>query len=123
MNIEIQANSSSLMNVYVYDIETFVLEPTGVFQFTNLIDMTNGTLKMHQTTSPLGIYFAEIKVYQLSLSINYGIDYRFYNVIGDYPSEFVNYIRITEGNLVLNANNDTVTSFAITDSIDFPFQM
>ena len=123
INIEIQANSSALMDVFAYDAETFELAPSAEFKFTSLLAITNPKLILHQTTSPQGIYLAELRVYSLSLSVNYGVSLRRYNLISDLPSQLVEYVRIADSNLIINSHNNTVTSLAVTGSIEFPLQM
>lgn len=68
MNIEVQAKSNTIMDVLVYDIESFSLSPAAVFHFLTISTFTNGTIKLHSTTSPLGVYFGELRAYTLDLT-------------------------------------------------------
>ena len=111
------------MDVFAYDAETFELAPSAEFKFTSLLAITNPKLILHKTTSPHGIYLAELRVYTLSLSVNYGVSLRRYNLISDLPSQLVEYVRIADSNLIINSHNNTVTSLAVTGSIEFPLQM
>lgn len=121
MNIQIQAKPNTIMTVHVFDIETFSLESTAVLEFLNIGSFTNGTVAFQNTVAPLGVYLGELKIYELDLEHSKGITYRRYNLINDIPSSMLEYVRITEGSLVTNAHNGTVSSITVNNTIPLPF--
>ena len=121
INFEVQAKPNTIMDVFAYDIETFNLSPTASYHFLTIGAFTNTTVVLHNTVSPEGVYLGELRAYKLNLSTCLGIYYRNYAVISNLPSDMVEYVRVTDSNLVMNANNGTVTSIAILHSIQLPF--
>lgn len=109
------------MDVYAYDIETYKLEPTAVFHFISLAAFTEGKIVLHKGTAPKGVFIGELKAFALDLKSSWGINYRHYNLITNIPSNMVEYLRVTQGDIVLNAHNGTVTSVPFTSTIELPF--
>jgi hypothetical protein len=121
MNIQIQAKPNEIMNVYAYDIETFVLEPAGIFQFTNLGVFTDGNMTLIKPAASLGVYIGETKVFAYDSTSSMGIYYRYYNLIAIIPTEMVEYFRVTNGDVVINGHNGTVSSIPWGNTIELPF--
>jgi hypothetical protein len=121
LNINIQAKPNEIMNVYAYDIESFTLEPIGVFQFINLGAYTDGDVTMIKPTGSNGVYVGEFKAFTYNGTNSMGVFYRNYNLIANYPTAMVEYFRITNGDVVTNGHNGTVSSIPWGDTIALPF--
>lgn len=121
INIEIQAKPNEIMNVYAYDIESFTLEPIGIFQFINLGSYTAGDVTMINPTGSLGVYVGEFKAFTYNSINSEGVFYRSYNLIANYPTTMVEYFRVTNGDVVTNGHNGTVSSIPWGDTIALPF--
>jgi hypothetical protein len=50
-----------------------------------------------------------------------GIYYRYYNLIAIIPTEMVEYFRVTNGDVVINGHNGTVSSIPWGNTIELPF--
>jgi len=122
INVNIQAKPSEIMSVNAYDIETFVLEPTASYDFTNLGTFTNSTITLKMGSSSEGVYIGEMKIFSYDSSNSKGIFYRDYNIIANIPTSMVEYFRVTNGDVVYNGHNTTVSSAAFGDTIDLPFE-
>ena len=114
VNIQLQANSSSLMDLLAWNYGSYMLGPSIDHKYTTFVPFSDTTIRFYSTTAPRGVLFSEVRSYQLQSNFSPGVFYRQYSVINNIPSSLIKYTRITNGTFFLNAQISGAASITVS---------